>query len=280
MGPPPEPKKKKEEEKPALTQIQTRVSTDSTQPKPPVAQAGEIKQFGMMKVHAPETVKPQAATTEQGLNKQEQPQAREDTRLNGPSSSATAQAGRENSQEPEQSLAHNSQPSSPGRYPSWNQNQGPRTNLWGPPTNDRTLGNGTFNQELSMGVQGPGPIGPPLNSRGNGQFAPRGREPPYSQRPAPIGPPSRQQEQRLASGSAPPKWAGDTASRIAEDDARRHAEIASQISAHPPPPPTVFKDTWRPLQVGSDGRRVVGDALQKEVAGPVSGGQQDRKSVV
>lgn len=269
MGPPPESKKKKEEEKPAPTQIQSRESTESTtsaQPQASAAQAGEVRQFGMMKVHPPETAKPQFGTG-QGLQRQEQPQDKEDARPNGPSSSATVHGGRENSQEPEQSL-HNSQPSSPGRYPSWNQNQG--RNLWGPPTNDRTLGNGTFNQELSMGVQGPGPIGPPLNNRGNGQYAPRHRDQ-YAPRPAPIGPPSRQQEQRPTTGSVTPGFAGDVSARIAEDDARRRAEAERDVGSRGPAAPTVFKDTWRPIQLGPDGRRIVGDAMQKEVGGPISG---------
>ncbi len=259
MGPPPEKKKPEtpKEEKAVPTQIQTRDSP----PKPPANdESGEVKQYGVMKVHPPGRVQSHASAAEQGFSRQEPPQTRDDMQTSGRRLSAHGGPEKEPDQE---HLLHNSQPSSPGRVTNWTssgQHQNQNRSVWGPPTADRTLGNGTFNPELStqaaqMAQGGPGPIGSPLNNRGNGQYPSRPREP-YGQRPAPIGPPSRQQEQRQTSGAAPGGWTAALSTRTPEDDVRRRMEGERELLTRPGEQQTAFKETWRPAHIGEDGRRV------------------------
>ena len=146
-------------------------------------------------------------------------------------------------------------------------------NVWGPPTSDRTLGNGTFNPELSRvpdmhQSSNPGPIGPPP-SRGNGQFQQgRGREQ-FGSRPAPIGPPNRQQgplsreHQELKAAAASSGWGG-LPSRLAQEDARisqqqeqdlaRRRETKENGVAQDVQQP-VIRETWRQVSINEDGTR-------------------------
>lgn len=268
MGPPPEVKKKKDTpqmEKAVPTQIQTRDTSDSkaSHPKLPMGdQSGEIKQYGMMKVHPPHTVSSHPSSAEQSHSRTDGQHAADfgrgnDTRPPTSQPNSEQQTPKQN-QEP--SWQHNSQPSSPGRFSGWtsqSQQQTQGRNVWGPPTNDRTLGNGTFNPELAMPssqIQGrPSPIGPPLSNRG-AQYQPHPREP-YGQRPAPIGPPNRQQEQR--SIGAPAGWTSDIQARFANDE-RRHVEMEHEhgLPQHKQQP--VLGDAWRSAQLGQDGRREIG----------------------
>lgn len=160
------------------------------------------------------------------------------------------------------------QPSSSDRFQgSWPQQQTQQAsrNVWGPPTNDRSLGNGTFDQELGslpdMAPAHPGPIGPP--GRGNG-YQQRGSRDQNSARPGPIGPPNRQSyrptpDPRVATSG----WANAT--QIIREDDRRHYEENAKAAAlrreqealglakpYEPPP---IEETWRQVIVGKDGSR-------------------------
>ncbi|SZF03413.1 unnamed protein product [Blumeria hordei] len=140
-------------------------------------------------------------------------------------------------------------------------------NVWGPPTNDRTLGNGTFNSELGRIPEissHPVPIGPLTSNRvtSHGQHE-------YGTRPAPIAPPNRRQSQGLPKDSAilsavvNSGWTS-LPNNITEDDARRAKrqeleiirarESTENILVIDPKPPVVH-DTWRQVSMKEDGCR-------------------------
>ncbi|TQS37758.1 hypothetical protein Golomagni_01756 [Golovinomyces magnicellulatus] len=140
-------------------------------------------------------------------------------------------------------------------------------NVWGPPTNDRTLGNGTFNPELSRLPEissHTGPIGPLSSNRNN----PLGQSREYS-RPAPIGPPNRRQTQvslqdsNIRSAVVNSGW-GSLPNKIAEEDARqaqrqeiemaRVRDLREKGLLTDPPPPVVH-DTWRQVSMKENGSR-------------------------
>lgn len=261
MGPPPETKKPKKdtpkEEKATPIQIQGREPTvkSTVLPKLPIGEStGEVKQYGMMKVHPPEPVKAAPAATI------EQPS--DEAHINGIISDIPSRGPEAQVAPPTQPQSwHSSQNSAPDRgFPPWSNpasHPAQGRNVWGPPTNDRTLGNGTFNPELSVQSSqipqvSPGPIGPPTNNRANGQFQGRGRDH-YAQRPAPIAPPSRHQEHRPAMTSG---WtSGNIQSRLAEDDARILAEQENAQVSRSEDIVTPIKDTWRQVALSSDGQR-------------------------
>ncbi|KFZ09629.1 hypothetical protein V502_08602 [Pseudogymnoascus sp. VKM F-4520 (FW-2644)] len=266
MGPPPETKKPKKdtpkEEKATPIQIQAREPAlkSAVPPKLPASEStGEVKQYGMMKVHPPEPVKAAAAATIEPRSKEK---ASDEVHINGIIPEAPSRGGLEAQAPPTQPQSwHSSQSSAPDRgFPPWSNpasHPAQGRNVWGPPTNDRTLGNGTFNPELSVQSSqiaqvGPGPIGPPTNNRANGQFQGRGRDH-YAQRPAPIAPPTRHQEHRPAMASG---WtSGNIQSRLAEDDARILAEQEIAQASRSDDIVAPIKDTWRQVTLSSDGQR-------------------------
>jgi len=165
----------------------------------------------------------------------------------------------------------------------WAQQQSQQSsrNVWGPPTNDRSLGNGTFDSELNsvpdMATPNPGPIGPP--GRGNNYQQQRGNREPNSMRQAPIGPPNRQSHKPApdprvtASG-----WAN--AAQIIREDERRYYEENAKAAAFrkeqenqgliKPSEGPVIQDTWRQVIIGEDGKR------SKVVASHVTMHQDDK----
>ncbi|KIN00160.1 hypothetical protein OIDMADRAFT_104138 [Oidiodendron maius Zn] len=136
-------------------------------------------------------------------------------------------------------------------------------NVWGPPSNDRTLGNGTFNAELSLtSSTTPGAIGPPSRTTGPYQQG-RGRE--YTARPAPIGPPNRtngpskEQQARVAASG----WTG-LPEKLTQEDAmlskQQAAELANQRDLqakglYVEPPQPIIRDHWRQITINEDGTR-------------------------
>lgn len=175
------------------------------------------------------------------------------------------------------------------RFTSWSAAPPPPQNsssrIWGPPTNEKTIGNGTFNPELNrlpeMSRQSlsdmshpsahPGPIGPPNANRGNGTYqANRGRDQ-YNSRPPPIGPPSanrapqppRSYEEEQRKALARSVWGG-VAERISQEDVilhqqhqeemerKREMEAAGIVEElHQP----VYEDTWKQVTLNEDGTR-------------------------
>jgi hypothetical protein len=146
-------------------------------------------------------------------------------------------------------------------------------NVWGPPSSDRSLGNGTFNSGLgsvsesaqtqlsqaSGAGAGPGPIGPPKFN------VPAGREAGHAGRQPPIGPP------RSQSGVSPPElgrhaianaWTSaiqksdaDAAAevRAAREEAARKREAEGLTAADTQ---ATITDKWRPVKLSDEGRRM------------------------
>ncbi|KAL3426038.1 hypothetical protein PVAG01_02829 [Phlyctema vagabunda] len=255
MGPPPESKKvkkdaPKEEQAPAPTQIQARGAVDTTAIPIPTTESepdGEPES-------APDALETTTAEARQ------KPAARPNGAHNpiAPSSSTIP----DNRGAPSW---QNVPSSGSERFSTWGSAPPPQQsstrNVWGPPTNDRSLGNGTFNPELGrlpevhQSTSHPGPIGPPNANRGNGQYQQGRGRPTYESRPAPIGPPNRQQS--IAAWNAlPEKLAQDDALALKqhqEEIARRRAMEEAGIA--PEPSKTVFKDTWRQVTLNEDGSR-------------------------
>lgn len=264
MGPPPDTKKPKketpDEDKAVPTQIQTRETSASKAgpPRPPIVdQAGEVKQYGMMKVHHPETVKSAVGHDPSKVHIGD-----------GGTDDAGLLAGickQEASQEipqapPTQLWQNNNTPEPDTGFPTWTgpapaQTQG--RNVWGPPTNDRTLGNGTFIPELSMpssqmAQAGPGPIAPPHNAKANSPYQGRSREQ-YAQRPAPIGPPSKQHEHRLV---GPSSWtSGNISDKPADIDVASPGQHERTQTSHSTDAPLTNKDAWRQAHSTNEGHR-------------------------
>jgi hypothetical protein len=284
MGPPPETKKKSspQEAKITPTQIQTRESV------PPQAEADTLEGGAAAKAMDDSPSQPKVTNSLDGKI-DDKPSPSEENRTNGihqnKSSSAIPPASQDNRSLPDNlssqdsnrpSQSWQSDPASTSdRFKPWApapSQQSSSRNVWGPPTNDRTLGNGTFNPELSRlpdmhQPMRPGPIGPP-NSNRNGQFQQgRGGEP-YSSRPAPIGPPNRQpaiSNQQAANQAVVAKsgW-GSLPDRLAEEDAALHRqqeledtkkrELEAQGVVQEARGP-VIKDTWRQVSINDDGTR-------------------------
>lgn len=273
MGPAPESKNKKDtpkEEKSVPTQIQAREPADaaSAQSKlsSPEINDSNVKPSEPLDEPAPAVGSLDVQPPDNRSQSQEQ-------RPNGIHSGGPPTSVHPVSENRTSQSWQNNSSSGSDRFHPWAPapSQQSSRNVWGPPSNDRTLGNGTFNPELSrlpdmQQSSNPGPIGPP--NRGNGQFQQgRGREP-YGSRPAPIGPPnrkqpavSRQEQQRAAvaaSGWAtlPEKLAQDDRITLeqAELELKQRRELQAQGLA-PEPAQPVFKDTWRQVTLNEDGTR-------------------------
>jgi hypothetical protein len=269
---PPMPEKKKDtpkDEKSVPTQIQTR---EGAIPKPEGTEASVES-----KVNSSEPIDEisGAMSSLEIKSPDKQTSNQEQHRTNGLHSGQGPSISRDqqSSQDNRQSWQSNS--ASASGFKPWAPapSQQSSRNVWGPPTNDRTLGNGTFNPELSRipdMSSNPGPIGPPNGNRGNGQFQQgRGREP-YGSRPAPIGPPNRQQQQPLSRQQqeqrdkvASSGW-GSLPDRLAQEDVllsqqhdleiARRRELQEQGLA-PEITQPVIKDTWRQVSINEDGTR-------------------------
>ncbi|KAK4185928.1 hypothetical protein QBC35DRAFT_388470 [Podospora australis] len=163
------------------------------------------------------------------------------------------------------------------RYPTttW----GPQTstavkNVWGAPNNNRTLGNGTFVSDLGNtqplphqlpGKPGPGPIAPPTSSRSSvTSQVPAGA--PTTRLP-PIGPPRQAPRNETPAAAAERRevssnWAtavglqDDAFQRMVnsqwDDRDRRLKEAGLTLTDVQP----VIKDTWRPVKLDAEGRRI------------------------
>ncbi|CAG8954799.1 hypothetical protein HYFRA_00004724 [Hymenoscyphus fraxineus] len=269
MGPLPEkPSKaatpKQDKAVPVTIQARQQPIPSSDPPQAPAVESNAIE-AKVNVTEPPREPKPAVSTADIKSEKSE-------SRANGThhESKLSPSASRQNFQEqkPTQPWQSNSaQSSGPWAPPQ----QTPSRSVWGPPTNDRTLGNGTFNPELSRvpnlhtSQQHPGPIGPPNQNRGNNSQFSQGRRDPFVSRPAPIGPPPRHmdaqmEEQRRQVASSP--WAL-AAEKVQRDDSivrqkqeaetaeRRKLEAQGLLREAPP----VYKETWREMTVNEHGDR-------------------------
>ena len=252
MGPAPDKKKDKKEiskeDKAVPTQIQSRIVNEVIPPK--VGPSGELE----AKKSKTELQNPSA----EGKLTDRLPNI--DTRPNGLHKGRASMAGQQDNSSWQNNAGATGDRSQPWVPPAAQQSS--TRNVWGPPpSNDRPLGNGTFNPELSRLPDSqpfssrPGPIGPP---RGDASYQ-QGR------RPAPIGPPPRQsaasdeQKQRVAAAG----WSnlGEKLARE-EAEARKQQEIElahrRELEAQgllPEEPQPVYKDTWRKVTLNEDGTR-------------------------
>ncbi|KAI9647154.1 hypothetical protein NHQ30_003537 [Ciborinia camelliae] len=283
MGPPPEKKKGKEElskEENVPTSIQAREAKPA-----PLIKVAETSND----THAP---KPDVANENLNARQIEGNATGSDLRPNGvfqPSASAPAQQVMSENRN-SQSWQRNSASNYPTeRFTPWSAAPQPPQNsssrIWGPPTNEKTIGNGTFNPELNrlpeMSRQSlsdmshpsthPGPIGPPGANRGNGAYqANRGRDQ-YNSRPPPIGPPSanrapqppRTYEEEQRRVMARSVWGG-VPDRISQEDVILHQQQqedmerkreleAAGIVEEPAQP--IYEDTWKQVTLNEDGTR-------------------------
>ncbi|KAM5445658.1 hypothetical protein MaudCBS49596_007304 [Microsporum audouinii] len=150
----------------------TTATTMASPPKPPVPElTGEPKQYGMMKVHHPESVKKLVASSEKAPEKFQQAGNQAQSQQLSPShkqSRPEASPTVNGSKPAQEAQAKTSQstygPQPEERPPNWKYSV-PSTStytwpsskghtaalgaLWGPPTNDKALGNGTFDRNLA-----------------------------------------------------------------------------------------------------------------------------------
>lgn len=156
-----------------------------------------------------------------------------------------------------------------GRYTATWGSQTSIKNVWGPPTNNPTLGNGTFNPDLGTSPPpvsnkpGPGPIAPPsrntMGSKTN--LFPDGAP----ARLPPIAPPNHSNAPSLSESERQAKanqWANaarlnDQAfeamlkDRFAEQDRRRAEKGLTAEDVQP-----TVKDVWRPTKLDENGMRI------------------------
>ncbi|KAI9052965.1 hypothetical protein LZ554_003236 [Drepanopeziza brunnea f. sp. 'monogermtubi'] len=275
MGPPPESKKKKDAAKEELT-TPKQIQSQEAAAAPPV----QSQEQASAATQNDAKVKPSSDSAQKHAvisPVEEKPVAthtsNQDMRSNGAHQGRTMAP--QTSQDGRPSSWQDNTAPSADRYQSWNAAPTPQSssmNVWGPPTNDRTLGNGTFNPELSRvpdihQSSHPGPIGPP--NRGNAQFQQgRGRDP-YGSRPAPIGPPNRYQGQlsrqdlekkaavaRSGWGSLPQVLQHNESIEAKQHDLER-AQKLKQIEQGilPEPVGPMIQETWRQVAINEDGSR-------------------------
>ncbi|KAH8808761.1 hypothetical protein F5884DRAFT_381226 [Xylogone sp. PMI_703] len=274
MGPPPETKKNKKEalkeDKQTANQAHVPESGEASkvQPKPPSTEATH------------ETAAKTAASINEltssmkSLNakKTESINQSEEKRPNGVDqnvgSSTTTATSHQPLQEGRSSQTWQDNTPNPDRFSNWTSPQTQR-NVWGPPSNDKSLGNGTFNADLSRlpdmhQAPPPGSIAPLYSGRGNDQYLGRSREP-YGSRPAPIAPPSRQsamtREEQQQRSRATAAW-GNLPEKLAKEEAalaqQQEQELARRRELHESgfdAPRPIYKDTWRQVTVSEDGTR-------------------------
>lgn len=264
MGPPPERKSAKKEqaaEGPAATQAR-----DTTKPEPS------------------STEKPPAEVATPPTDKADASEGGTKPQLNGLQRSYHADRSHNTAGLPATNQTTASWPDAQPpaeRLPSWS-GASPQSarNVWGAPGNDRTLGNGTFHTDLghladSQPTQPasisnrPAPIGPPRTS---GQPS-QGRNEAASGKLPPIGPPSNRASQSQAMTGRPLArnlWgtaaieesdrALRTQNRERLDEQMRDLASRGMTLDDAQAP---VKDTWRPVSLDDDGKRVTGSAVTK-----------------
>ncbi|KAG9238490.1 putative ATP synthase subunit F, mitochondrial [Amylocarpus encephaloides] len=282
MGPPPEKPKSKaatpKQDKATPVVIQAREPASEAVPPKVAEESAEAK---VTPVH-----KTSPASAPLDLNKSVAEPRTNGIHDNDSKTSNTPHSGQQDarSSQPWQSNSAQNANRYQGQGPWAAPAQQPSRSVWGPPSNDRTLGNGTFNSELSRvpTMQHPGPIGPPNQNRNSSaQFSQgRGRDG-FGARPSPIGPPNRQldpnleEQRRLVASSgwamAPEKIQNDDSllrQKNESDLAQRREQQAKGTATE-----TSFKDTWRSVKVNEEGDRRVNEEDLQPVKAPEDHGQ-------
>lgn len=292
-------------------------ATSQSPPKPPVPErTGEPKQYGMMKVHHPDSVKRLVATNERektgdkGIPMSHTRRMPSSPREDKPDAAITDEAQQMgDSQMPtpgkpseprvdDQSSQWKSSLNVHSPYSPWSSNtklggtSPSLTNLWKPLSNDRTLGNGIFEQSLGgfptrdlplrshFGLEPPSvaPSSQPFPATSKSPEEDPAKSPLPSPEvkhaaydslnpighPGPIGPPSSQpsqwqQDVRPTGTAAWNNFHVVAAKREAEENER----IRQEMSAMRDTPSTLqvsFNETWRQVRTGDQTgqRQVIG----------------------
>lgn len=199
-----------------VPQVVTAVFTARSPPKPPMPDgSGEPKQYGMMKVHGqpltngitsieatvkPDRMKEQAQNLDAvsqnhqspGRVPYESPMVNGDVAVKLPDTPTVKAPEQRNLQsKPSRQQPWSTLPTDEGQYKAWNggnmtTHSAAGGNLWGPPSNHKALGNGTFDQSVQR---------------------PQSRQAPYQEHfkspaPQPIGPPKSAQRSRQSPEAA------------------------------------------------------------------------------
>lgn len=322
MGPPPDKSKTKSKESPEVNKAEPSTTGPvHSPPKPPVPEpSGAPKQYGMMKVHHPDTVK-RLVERERGRDK---PASLANVRRVSSPSEPKADAGVTNGlpqpHEPPQPIDNfatdqkvedeNSQWKGginvSSTYSPWAANPklvgatAPMTNPWKPLSNDKTLGNGIFEQSLGnfpsrdlnlrnhLGLDhsalSPSTQPFPTATRSAQESttisplpSPEARHSSYDAlspiaRPGPIGPPRAQH----------PHWQHDVRTaawndfhavatkREAEENERLRNEFQASRESQPSLPVT-FNETWRQVRTGDQAgqRQIVGISRSADANAPL-----------
>ncbi|PYH94106.1 hypothetical protein BO71DRAFT_477077 [Aspergillus ellipticus CBS 707.79] len=332
LGPAPDKSKPKRKEsldngKPESNISQSAAQSFHSPPKPPVPEpTGEPKQYGMMKVHHPDTVK-KLVERERGSDKV--PSGANARRTSSPARESKQDVSVLNgSQQPgdapvptsdklpeteteEQSPQWRGNINAPNTYLSWSPN--PKfvgaappaiSNPWKPLSNDKTLGNGIFEQSLGgfpgrdislrshLGLDqppmapGPQPFTAPSRSpQENASISPLAspevRHVSYDPinplvRPGPIGPPSsqhshRQHESRVAGTAAWNNFHAVATKREAEENEKLRNDF-NTMREGPSSLQVTFNETWRQVRTGEQAgqRQVVGITRSSESNAPLA----------
>ncbi|PGH02966.1 hypothetical protein AJ79_07503 [Helicocarpus griseus UAMH5409] len=303
-------------------------------PKPPVPEpSGEPKQYGMMKVHHPESAKKLVAASERGPEKpfpnnnqtRQPPSPTRESKVDSVKPLSTNINGVRPSAEPSpiesrhEPVMDDKPPqwkgplAGPPSYTTWSgptlsTHPAPTASLWGPPSNDKALGNGTFDRNLTGFPRDlPLPIGPPSANDRLGS-AERSRSmadnglpsSPLSSpeerpsrlvnseplkpiaRPTPIGPPISH-TQRWQHGI--PRQTQETtawndfhavaAKTEAEENEKFHRELAAlreeeaRTGVQPASLQVSFNETWKQVESDQAGQRQVVGVTRTERGAPL-----------
>lgn len=301
LGPPPS--KAEKSSPPPLNgepQTQQKPAVQSP-PKPPVPTAeGEVAQYGMMKVHQPHPVKRTSAEashlrpSEQSRRDVKSPERKAASPVKSPSVPAAEAA---KTQPDGAGALEEAAATAEQKVPAWKpsvasgtpwgsmRRHGMGGNVWGPPNQERGIGNGTFGhtqQSVQPQAPGaPGPIAPPAATTKLPTSPPRFTQPPTTEQPSSFAsqpelrsqPSIAQHSTAMATAAvappgpiAPPKaprpafdvsaW---SANSIAESDAKLARAREEKYQANRGKPLPAFNETFKQTAIeGSlDRRRVL-----------------------
>ncbi|KAL4885311.1 hypothetical protein BJY04DRAFT_180618 [Aspergillus karnatakaensis] len=321
LGPPPEKPKTKSKESPEVSKVETTTAGPTqSPPKPPVPEpTGAPKQYGMMKVHHPDTVK-KLIERERGQEKAPVATARRaSSPTRDPRADAVTANGLQQSHDTpgsvdekaaaqlvdEQGPQWRGNINVPNTYGPWTANTklvgtSPILNPWKPLSNDKTLGNGIFDQNLGnfptrdltlrnhLGLE-QAPLPPssqpfPITTRSAQESATISPLPSPETRhtssfdalgpvghPGPIGPPRVQHShwQQEARTAAWNDFHATATKREAEENEKLRSELAARESQ--PKLQVTFNETWRQVRTGDQAgqRQVVGVSRSTDANPPI-----------
>lgn len=276
-------------------QAQQKPTTIQSPPKPPIPTAeGEVAQYGMMKVHQPHPVKrtgEHLRPSEQSRREVKSPERKAVSPAKSPAAPAaeTTKAQPDGASTPDEGAPQLEQ-----KVPAWKPSVASGTpwaplrsrNVWGPPNQERGIGNGTFGHtQQAPPAAAPGPIAPPAATTKLPTSPPRFTHPPSAEQPSSSSttfasqpdlrsqdsfaqPPAAMASAAVAPGPiGPPKPAPRpafdvsawSASSIAESDAKLARRREENYQANRGKPLPAFNETFKQTAIeGSlDRRRVL-----------------------